>query len=833
MNAPSDTPNTKTSELILAGRRYAVTPDNETFTVLFVDKDSIFQEPPTWYWKREPSWADGHASPGTWAFKLIGTAEVSAAALGLSRDYCYETFGGNFDPYMGGWKLPADKPSDTPQTFPDGNLFIHGHTYAVRVEGYGVHFKLISIAGVSPDAPRTINASRLPKDNGDPGDWAIDTSGLYLAAPWANEVRRIVGVFFGRDGAPYGGVMATHHESEQRRFWQGQMKYRCADITLLGRGLHVEIVPSNYTVHFYQAGTCFARKSGVLLFTLSRPPVEGNTPGPWRVCTFGPDSTNSYPLKLIGHASWWCRHHFGASCEPYLGDFAGLPPVTTPMPDPDTDVAILLAKREEELRQVGADASKARHERNVYQQEVRELYKKSTGLQAELDTAKKDIARLMDELTKYRGWVDVSKERDALKRQLADVSKDLDNTLRERDEAREGIRRLREDYTTMRGFRDKWRSDCVAAQEEAKLNAGAHAIVRKERDEAKDLLERAEKSKRDTLDNFHAARNEAKNFADGRNYWKSECLKAWEQLKVSSDLDARFAAVRDHASVLEDRSVTMTGQIADLNGKLFVAEGKVLTLQKDFDEAARLRDDWKRAHSLAAIERDALKREVEDLLWNLGGCSTFAGGFDPDAAIDTQRARAGLRDVIKMARTLKATQAELKVTKDSLDSYHKQSVDLAKTLKSTQAELERTKDAYKVLMYAKGATTPLCATQEYPPGSKVGQFMQESTGSLLEGLRARVADLEAELAKQTQRAANLETDYTLVAKDNGRLQAKLEKKAERLNKLTGRMAGLFGWAKSIPHGYHTLSTDEILDRLSGDLTGSWDKPVRTSPQKSD
>ncbi len=91
-------------------------------------------------------------------------------------------------------------------------------------------------------------------------------------------------------------------------------------------------------------------------------------------------------------------------------------------------------------------------------------------------------------------------------------------------------------------------------------------------------------------------------------------------------------------------------------GKYFVqSNGIVRDKENDYLLIGRLED----------IE--SLQKEVENLIWNLAGCSTYALGYDLDKGHDKAFARPALEDVKRAMLKAKTKDSHLKLAVDLID----------------------------------------------------------------------------------------------------------------------------------------------------------------------
>lgn len=84
-------------------------------------------------------------------------------------------------------------------------------------------------------------------------------------------------------------------------------------------------------------------------------------------------------------------------------------------------------------------------------------------------------------------------------------------------------------------------------------------------------------------------------------------------------------------------------------------------------------------------ERDKLRTEVEVLIWNLAGCSTFALGYGIHEPFDKEKSRPAMTDVLKLAlreekfrKSLEAIRNELGVTQSGYPAPVANAANIAK-----------------------------------------------------------------------------------------------------------------------------------------------------------
>lgn len=90
-------------------------------------------------------------------------------------------------------------------------------------------------------------------------------------------------------------------------------------------------------------------------------------------------------------------------------------------------------------------------------------------------------------------------------------------------------------------------------------------------------------------------------------------------------------------------------------------------------------------------ERDRLKEDIEKLIWNLAGCSTFALGYDLDKPFDKTMARAALYDTLACAKDRNRLTQEVEKLKAELE---KMTEDRERWADSA-CRLEPSRDAWK------------------------------------------------------------------------------------------------------------------------------------------
>ena len=73
-----------------------------------------------------------------------------------------------------------------------------------------------------------------------------------------------------------------------------------------------------------------------------------------------------------------------------------------------------------------------------------------------------------------------------------------------------------------------------------------------------------------------------------------------------------------------------------------------------------------------AVEEATAKdqAEIEDLIWNLAGCSTFAMGYGIDEPFDQSKARAAIHDVLKLALKYRTAKADAYETAAKIAEHH-------------------------------------------------------------------------------------------------------------------------------------------------------------------
>lgn len=79
-------------------------------------------------------------------------------------------------------------------------------------------------------------------------------------------------------------------------------------------------------------------------------------------------------------------------------------------------------------------------------------------------------------------------------------------------------------------------------------------------------------------------------------------------------------------------------QIKHLRGQLCKRKERFCICTPDCAEVHSLLDDWER-----------MSKDIENLIWNLAGCSTFALGYGLDEPYAKDMARPALEDVRKLA----------------------------------------------------------------------------------------------------------------------------------------------------------------------------------------